>query len=103
MYGSHPYIRYTTAGIPRLIRFFTGRSDHADRSHFTIDYEVGDIRTQNVVSNPAPEPLTAHGTIDGWLRDDDAVVVKPRGVKPLYNNWSLNDLPESPTTAPAGW
>jgi hypothetical protein len=59
-YGSRQNITYSTFGTPRLIRFFTGRPDPADRSHFTIDYEAGDIRALS--SDPA---LTARGTIDG--------------------------------------
>lgn len=46
----------------RKVKLFAGRPDPADPSHFTIDYEL-DGR---------------HGTIDGWLRDDDAVDLKLR-------------------------
>jgi hypothetical protein len=44
------------------VRFFPGVADPADASHLTIDYEIGDRRE----------------TIDGWLRDDDAVDLKLR-------------------------
>jgi hypothetical protein len=45
------------------LRIFFGQPDHKDASHFTINYEVG------------AEP----GVIDGWLRDDDAVILQAHG------------------------
>jgi hypothetical protein len=46
----------------RKVTLYAGRPDPADPSHFTIDYAV-DYRRE---------------TIDGWLRDDDAVDLKLR-------------------------
>jgi hypothetical protein len=43
-------------------RIMTGRPDPADLSHFTIEYHY----------------LGQAFTLDGWLRDDDAVVIEPR-------------------------
>jgi hypothetical protein len=82
---------------PGFFRFFTGRPDPADPSHFTIDYEVGNAFHWPISSDPAPMPTVIHGTIDGWLRDDETVLLKPRGGKVAGNTWSLNDPLESPT------
>jgi hypothetical protein len=90
----------TDSGKSDFIRLFTGRPDPADPSHFTIDFDVGCVRDGDVASDPTPKPVTVHGTIDGWLQDDDAVRLKPRGVKLRYNTWSLNDLLTLPTTGP---
>jgi hypothetical protein len=46
----------------RKFKLYAGRPDLADPSHFTIDYELDGRRE----------------TIDGWLRDDDAVDLKLR-------------------------
>jgi len=82
--------------------FFTGRPDPADASHFTIDYEVGIAPRRRALSDPPAAPRIVRGVIDGWLRDDDSVVLRPRGGKLNQNTWSLNDPLESPATAPAG-
>jgi hypothetical protein len=50
---------YPRFDYPRL---YAGQVDPADDSHFTIKYEYSD----------------RSGTIDGWLRDDDSVVLEPR-------------------------
>ena len=47
---------------PKPTRFFAGRADPADPSHFTFDYERN--RT--------------HGTIDGRLNDNDTITLAPR-------------------------
>ena len=44
----------------QLFRLYTGVSDTADESHFTIGYETS----------------AGRGTIDGWLKPDDTVSVK---------------------------
>jgi hypothetical protein len=85
---------------PSFFRFFTGRPDPADPSHFTIDYEVGNALHWPDSSDPAPTPSVIHGTIDGWLRDDETVLLKQRGGKIAGNTWLLNDPLESPTTVP---
>jgi hypothetical protein len=46
-----------------LFRIYAGRVDPTDPSHFTIDYELDDQR----------------GTIDGRMREDDQVELRPRG------------------------
>lgn len=74
-----------------FFRFYTGRPDPADQSHFTIDYEVGNAVNWSISSDPAPTPTVIHGTIDGWLRDDETILLKPRGGKVTGNTWSLND------------
>ena len=43
------------------VKLYAGRPDPADPSHFTIDYEIDGRRA----------------TVDGWLRDDDAVDLTP--------------------------
>jgi hypothetical protein len=101
VYARSQNVSFTTdSGNSDFIRFFTGRSDPTDPSHFTIDVDIGCVPDQHVPSQPASGPLTAHGTIDGWLQDNDAVRLKPRGVKIVHNTWSLNDLMQSPTTEP---
>ncbi len=55
------------------LRILSGQPDASDTSHFTIQYTVG----KNA------------GTIDGWLKDDDSVLLEPR------------DNPTPSTTAPA--
>ena len=66
------------------LRLFAGQPDAADRSHFTIRYTLNDMP----------------GMLDGWLRDDDRVVVTPRendgGAPPAGNN------PASVWQTPAG-
>ena len=82
-------------------RFFTGKLDPANQSHFTIDYQLGnDFNFRR--SYDAPAPLHVDGTIDGWLKDDDTILLKPRGGRILNNTWSLNDPLEQPATAPPG-
>jgi hypothetical protein len=44
------------------LRIYMGQPDPADASHFTMRYEIGN----------------QHGLIDGWLRDDDTVVIELR-------------------------
>ena len=46
----------------RKVKLYAGRPDPADPSHFTLDYELDGRRE----------------TIDGWLRDDDAVDLTQR-------------------------
>lgn len=50
------------AGYADHVRLYEGRPDPADRSHFTIDYELDGVR----------------GTIDGWLRDDGTLTLLHR-------------------------
>lgn len=46
-------------------RVFAGQIDPADASHFTIRFESGD----------------RSGVVDGWLRDDDTVLLSERGMQ----------------------
>lgn len=46
----------------KIVRVFVGTPDPSDPSHFTIDYELDGQRH----------------TLDGWLRDDDTVVIESR-------------------------
>lgn len=48
--------------LPDYPRLYVGQPDPADDSHFTIKYEY----------------IDRGGTIDGWLKDDDTVVLEPR-------------------------
>lgn len=52
----------------QMLRLYTGVSDDADPSHFTIDYETS----------------AGRGTIEGWLKADDTVNLKVTQ-KPLAN------------------
>lgn len=45
------------------LRLFAGQPDPKDVAHFTFDFEQFDYR----------------GTVDGWLRDDDTLVIERRG------------------------
>lgn len=45
-----------------VLRFYAGQLDSADPSHFTIAYNFNQ----------------SNGTIDGWLRDDETVILWPR-------------------------
>ena len=47
---------------PGGLRIFAGQADPSDASHFTIAYQVRERR----------------GLIDGWLKDDDTVLLEPR-------------------------
>jgi hypothetical protein len=58
----NPYRSWSLIGPPDRLRVFAGQPDPNDPSHFTIDYEVHGVRH----------------TLDGWLRDDDTVVIEPR-------------------------
>jgi hypothetical protein len=53
-------------------RLFAGQPDPADSSHFTIDYEADRVR----------------GTIDGWLQDDDTIILKPRAPIAGFVYWN---------------
>jgi hypothetical protein len=55
------------------LRFFAGRADPKDASHFTVDYEYAGVR----------------GTIDGWLTDDDFLRLRPRGGKTEGGTWHV--------------
>ena len=48
------------------LRVFAGQPDPADKSHFTFDYEI------------EYQGNSKRGTFDGWLKDNDRVVLKPR-------------------------
>jgi hypothetical protein len=61
------------------MRIYAGQPDPADASHFTMRYEIGN----------------RHGLIDGWLRDDDTVVIEPREQSPTQ------PAPSSPATSPS--
>ncbi|MEA2708481.1 MAG: hypothetical protein QOF78_1082 [Phycisphaerales bacterium] len=56
------------------LRFFAGQPDPQDPSHFTIDYEVGGVKS----------------TIDGWLTDDDFLRILPRGGAVDHGNWRID-------------
>ena len=69
-----------------ILRFFPGQPDPADRSHFTIAYQLDG----------------KDGTIDGWLKDE-GVILRPRNGRPAYEGtedaWDLA-APDVPATAP---
>jgi len=56
-FGLHP-----TVASGDEWRWFAGQPDPADPSHFTLGYEVNEVP----------------GTIDGWLCDDETVLLRPR-------------------------
>lgn len=58
-----------SATPPMSLRFFAGQPDPTDPSHFTIDYE---------------DPTGRH-TLDGWLQNDDTILLQPRH-PPTTNN-----------------
>jgi hypothetical protein len=58
----HAMPRGPSYPLPDYPRLYAGQIDPADESHFTIKYEYSD----------------RSGTIDGWLKDDDTVVLEPR-------------------------
>jgi hypothetical protein len=73
---------YAWVDVRDRFRLLAGQPDAADASHFTIDYTI----------NGSP------GTIDGWLKDDDTVVLVPRGVAVGPGSfWSPN-----PSASPGG-
>jgi len=47
----------------RSLRLYAGQSDPDNPSHFVMEYQEDDGR---------------HRTIDGWLREDDTVILEPR-------------------------
>ncbi|MCY2953882.1 MAG: hypothetical protein NTU53_18215 [Planctomycetota bacterium] len=51
-----------TCDPQKRLRIFAGQPDPNDASHFTIAYEAGDTKA----------------VIDGWLKDDDTIVLKLR-------------------------
>jgi len=53
---------FTASPQSDLTRIYEGQPDEADQSHFTIEYKIGEKA----------------GLIDGWLGDDEVVVLKPR-------------------------
>ena len=69
-----------------VLRFFPGQPDAADRSHFTIAYQLDGT----------------DGVIDGWLKDE-GVILRPRNGRPAYEGtedaWDLA-APGAPATAP---
>jgi hypothetical protein len=78
-------LRWTTAPdylIEDVGRIMTGRPDPGDASHFTIECEIAGRRN----------------TLDGWLRDDDVVVIEPRD--PLLV--LTPPPPASPASLPSG-
>ena len=54
--------RWVVGSYARRFEFLAGQRDLADSTHFTVPYRADDER----------------GTIDGWLRDDDSVVLSVR-------------------------
>jgi hypothetical protein len=54
---------------PLYARLYAGQADPADPSHFTIAFEIGDHRD----------------VLDGYLRDDDKVVLRPRNHEHMLN------------------
>jgi hypothetical protein len=48
--------------LPDVPRLYAGQPDPNDPSHFTIKYEYSD----------------RSGILDGWLKDDDQIVIEPR-------------------------
>jgi hypothetical protein len=74
-----------------LFRIYAGRADPADKSHFTIDYELD--------GKP--------GTIDGWLREDDRIEMLPRSGAIVDRDthgreavWDPYSPPMTPATKP---
>lgn len=55
------------------LRFFAGQPDPRDPSHFTVDYEIGGVKS----------------TIDGWLTDDDFLRIIPRGGTVDRGTWNI--------------
>ena len=55
--------RFLRVGLREPVRMFAGQPDRADPSHFTITLAIGGKAE----------------VIDGWLRDDDTVDLRPRG------------------------
>jgi hypothetical protein len=55
------------------LRFFAGQTDPKDPSHFTVDYEVGGVKS----------------TIDGWLTDDDFLRIVPRAGAVDKGSWQI--------------
>ena len=49
--------------LPTPSRFYAGQPDPADASHFSMEYEWSD---------------GVHGFVDGWLNDDDTIMLKIR-------------------------
>jgi hypothetical protein len=62
---SNPRDRQT----PLYARLYAGQADPADPSHFTIPFEIGDHRD----------------VLDGYLRDGDAVILRPRNHEHMLN------------------
>jgi len=77
------FMWYNSVHDPGYLRFFSGRIDPADPSHFTIDYDVA------LVHDPQAIPIL-HGTIDGWLRDDDSILLEPTHGLVKLGTWSLS-------------
>lgn len=69
-----------------LFRFYAAQVDAADASHFAIDYALDG------------EP----GTIDGWLKDNDKLLLQPRtGNVENYRIGSRDELAWNPLTGAA--
>ena len=68
-----------------ILRFFPGQPDPADRSHFTIAYQLDGT----------------DGVIDGWVKDE-GVILRPRSGRPAYEGtedaWDLA-APDAPAAA----
>jgi hypothetical protein len=79
------------ADLKGVLRVFAGQADPADPSHFTIPYDLDD------------QP----GVIDGWLRDDEVVLLQPRTGRvvdqdvPYARKRLWNPYAEPPTSRPA--
>jgi hypothetical protein len=54
--------------LPDVPRLYAGQPDPTDDSHFTIKYEYSD----------------RSGILDGWLKDDDSIVIEPRNEEPAF-------------------
>jgi hypothetical protein len=79
---------------PERFRVFAGQPDAADKSHFTFDYEIEYMGNRQ------------RGTFDGWLMDDDRVVLKPkvgeRGEPYVWQPALMHGVrPAGPATGPA--
>jgi hypothetical protein len=75
---------------PGLMRLYAGQPGPKDASHFTIAYEIDGRK----------------GKIDGWLRDNGSVDLKPDGGAVFGRVWKPLAPPATgpagPATAPAG-
>jgi hypothetical protein len=77
--------------VPSL-RIFAGQPDPSDASHFTIEYEVREVKNHPLCSELAKnDVLWERGVLHGWLRDDDTVDFRVSG--PLAKHFPEMAMP----------